>query len=284
MKTIIILCLLLSTIELSAQERPKSYADGGNMGVGSWTIANYQENAVKDSLFAVRVYKSDLERAEYSKPNEQPVENPKKRFKEQNDKLIAQQANYEREIQKATERYDGKISDLQKYRDEWVTYLKAEIIAKEKAKKDREINEEKKRIQDEIDSKIWQEKAEEKRKKEIEELQAMPSNPEYKIWKSKYEKTILVAEGNVNRCEAIIKKHTFKNAFGEKLYDSSDFTESEKKVFNQNLDLLEKHNDELGKLEDDKKFYNYWNDTVSIEKSTSSYRLSSYFNSKSKAY
>src|SRR5690606_34824500 len=127
-------------------------------------------------------------------------------------------------------------------------------------------------------------KAEEERKIRIEEYKAMPTNPEYKAWVAKYEKAISIAQENIDKCEAIIKKHTYKNAFGEKLYDSSDFTESEKKVFNQNLDLIVKKKMKNSKIKKEKKFYQYLNENVSIERSTSSYRLSSYHNSKNKAY
>jgi len=226
----------------------------------------------------------DLAYAEYLKPKEQPIENPKKRFREQNEKLKVQQEKYELKIKEITENLNRKIKDAQKYRDDWVTYLKAKEIATEKAKKERELKAENKRIQDEKDAKIAQENAEEEQKNREAEWKAMPTNLKYKQWKVKYEKALSLSQANVNKCEAIIKKHTFKNAFGQKKYDSSDFSQSEKKVFNQNLDLLKKQSDEIGSLESEEKYYYYWNETVSIQKSTWSYRLSSYYNSKSKVY
>ena len=123
-----------------------------------------------------------------------------------------------------------------------------------------------------------------KRQKDIEEYAKMSTNSDYIKWKTKYERTIALAQANIDKCESIIKKHTFRNAFGEKMYDTSDFTESEKKIFNDNLDKLGKRNKEIGELETQKKYYHYWNNNVDMNKSTSSYRLSSYYNSKNKAY
>lgn len=281
--TITLFALLLSLVSYS-QEYPKSSPNGGRLGGGDWTINDYIVNAKEDSLSALKSYNYDLALYEYLKPKEKPVENPKKRFKKQNDELKLQQEKYDLKVQEITDRFNRKINDIQKYRNDWVTYLKAKAIATEKAKKERELEAEKKRIEDEKNAEIAKIKAEEERKIRIEEYKAMPTNPEYKAWVAKYEKAISIAQGNVDKCEAIIKKHTYKNAFGEKLYDSSDFTESEKKVFNQNLDLLGQQNEKIRELENEKKFYHYWNENVSIEKSASSYRLSSYHNSKNKAY
>lgn len=284
MKAIIILLALLFTVESYSQEYPKSSPNGGRLGGGSWTIKDYQDRGIEDSLFAVKSYKSDLDRAEYLKPSEKPVENPKKRFKEQNEILKIQQEKYEQGIQEATENYNQKIKAAKKYRDDWITYLKANAIAKENAEKERKLKDEKQLLQEEIDARVLQQNAELERKKNIEEFKKMPYNPEYKTWNTKYEKAISLAQQNIDKCEAIIKKHTYKNAFGEKLYDSSTFTELEKNIFNQSLNQLEKYNREIGELENEKKFYHFWNENVSTEKSTSSYRFSSYFKSKNKAY
>jgi|SRR5690606_12571499 len=284
MKVTITLLALLLTLSSYSQEYPKSSPNGGRLGGGDWTINDYIVNAKEDSLSALKSYNRNLALYEYLKPKEKPVENPKKRFKKQNDELKLQQEKYDLKIQEITNEFNEKISRIQKYRNDWVTYLKAKAIATEKAKKERELEAEKKRIEDEKNAEIAKIKAEEERKIRIEEYKAMPTNPEYKAWVAKYEKAISIAQENIDKCEAIIKKHTYKNAFGEKLYDSSDFTESEKKVFNQNLDLLGQQNEKIRELENEKKFYHYWNENVSIERSTSSYRLSSYHNSKNKAY
>lgn len=296
MKTIISIFALLIFIGAKSQEYPNSMSNGGNIGGHTWTIKDYQENAKKDSLLAVRIYNGNLSQAEYLKPKEKPKELKEKGWfaknvvdtkedeREKNKKLKEQQENYELKIKEANEDYNRRIKDLQNYRDDWVQYLKAKTITQENAKKERELEAEKQRIQDEKDAKIAQKKAEEESKQREAEWKAMPNNPEYKQWKVKYEKLIALAQANVDKCEVIIKKHTFRNAFGEKLYDSSDFTESEKKVFNATLDSLGKQNEEIGNLEDEKKFYFYWNETVSMQKSTTSYRLSSYYNNKSKVY
>lgn len=296
MRTIFNFMVFLLVFTSYSQERPNSMQNGGNIGGKAWTIKDYQENAKKDSLFAVRVYKSELERAEFIKPKEEPKEVKKKGWfakniidtkedqRQKNKQLKEQQEKYDLKVKEANDNFEEKIKKLQKYRDEWVTYLKAEKIAKAKAKKERQLAAEKKRIQDEKDAKIAQEKAEAERKQREADWKAMPTNPNYKEWKAKYEKKLLLAQKNVDKCEAIIKKHTFKNAFGQKRYDSSDFSKSEKKVFNDNLEMLGNLNDEIGKLEDEKKYYYYWNENANDYKSTTSYRLSSYYNNKSKVY
>lgn len=299
MKTIITLLALLMTVGSYSQEAPKSYSNGGDIRGAAWTIKDYQDNAKKDSLLAVKYYNNDLSQAEAIKPKEKPEKIKKKGWfaknivdikenqRNENKKLKEQQEKYEQKIKKANAEFDGKIKKLQKYRDDWVAFLKAEKIAEAKAEKKREMEAEKKRINDAKDAKIAKiakEKAEEKQKKHEAEWKAMPTNPKYKQWKVKYEKVISLAQANVDKCEAIIKKHTFKNVFGQKRYNSSDFTESDKKIYNKNLDLLGKNHDEIGDLENEKKYYFYWYDTVSMRKSTSSYRSSSYYNSKSKVY
>lgn len=296
MKTIISLFSLLIFGGAYSQEYPDSMPNGGNIGGHTWTIQDYKENAKKDSLLAVRIYNSNISQAEYLKPKEQPKELKEKGWfaknivdtkedqREKNKKLKEQQEKYDLKIKEANEDLNRRIKDLQKYRNDWVEYRRSEAIAKAKAKKERELEAEKKRVQDEKEAIIAQEKAEEEQKQREAEWKAMPTNPQYKQWKVNYEKAITLAQSYVDKCESIIKKHTFRNAFGEKLYDSSDFTKAEKKIFNENLDLLGKKNDEIGNLEDEDKFYYYWNETVDMHKSTSSYRLSSYYNNKSKVY
>ncbi|MDT0648425.1 hypothetical protein RM545_17165 [Zunongwangia sp. F260] len=293
--TITLLALLISFGSFS-QKYPDSFPNGGSIGGHTWTIKDYIDNAKKDSIRAVENYKTALSQAEYLKPKEQPKELKEKGWfaknivdtkedqRKKNKELKEQQEKYDLKIQEINEDFKSRIEEIQKYRDDWVRYRRAEAIAKAEAKRERELEAEKKRIQDEKDAKIAQEKAEKEQKQREEEWKAMPTNPDYKQWKAKYEKALALAQANVDKCEAIIKKYTFRNAFGEKLYDSSDFSEAHKKVFNQNLELLGKHNNEIGNLENEKTYYYYWNEAASIEKSTTSYRLSSYYNNKSKVY
>lgn len=110
----------------------------------------------------------------------------------------------------------------------------------------------------------------------------MPSNPDYIKWKRDYENALLASQSNVDKCEVIIKKHTFKNAFGEKMYDSSDFSENEKNTFNKNLESISNRRTVIRELEEKSDFYNFWVDSVPNEKASWSYRISIYFSSKSK--
>jgi len=272
-KRIITLFTLSSCAIMHSQQRPDSMPNGGHLGGNDWTIKDYQENAEKDSLKAVRIYDHNLKLADFFKPKE----SLKKK------KLNTQQEEYEKRLTKAKEDFDREVKSIQQYRDDWIAYLKAQAIARVKAQEELERQAEEERIQEEKADKIALEKAQEKQKTLEAEWKAMPTNPQYQQWKAKYEKAISLAQANVDKCESIIKKHTFKNIFGQKQFDSSEFSDSEKKVFNQNLESLAKYNDEIGKLEEEK-YYGFWNETVTMQESTSSYRLSSYYNNTSKVY
>lgn len=292
---ITIITVLITAFSYS-QNRPKSMSNGGNIGGKTWTIEDYQRKGREDSLRAVRYYNSRLKEAEVYKPKEEPKELKKKGWfakniidtkdeqRKKNELLKKQQKQYDYRIESANASFAKDIADFQKYRNEWVAYLKAKKIADAEAKEKREIEAEKKRIQDEIDAKEWQVKAKAEQEKQEAELKAMPTNPEYLKWKGSYEKALSLSQKNVDKCNAIIKKYTFKNAFGQKIYDSSDFSKTDKNTFNQNLDMIFERSTDIRDLEDEKKYYFYWNDTVSTEKSTWSYRISSYFNSTSKVY
>lgn len=107
---------------------------------------------------------------------------------------------------------------------------------------------------------------------------------EFKTWKTKYLSLLKSANANVNACNAIIKKHTYLNRFGEKRYDSNTFSKQEKITFNKNLDALESKNKSIGELEDNRDLYLYWNDSVTIKESVQSYNLSTFYNTTSRCY
>lgn len=113
----------------------------------------------------------------------------------------------------------------------------------------------------------------------------MPNTIEYKTWKSKFLSLIQSAESNVNVCKGIIAKHTYKNRFGEKLYDSSTFTSQEKVTFNKNLDTLEIKIKQIRELaENNKDFYDYYNDKATNEESAKFYHLSNFSNTTGHSY
>lgn len=123
-----------------------------------------------------------------------------------------------------------------------------------------------------------------RREVEKQEYLNMEFSIDYKVWKSKYINLLSSAQTNVNLCKTIISKHTFKNRFGEKLYDSAAFSSQEKATFNKNLDSLENKLQQIKDLEQNKSFLNYYNDKASIEESTKSYNLSSFYNSTNRAF
>lgn len=107
---------------------------------------------------------------------------------------------------------------------------------------------------------------------------------EYKAWKTKYVGLLQSAQINVNACNAIISRHTYLNRIGQKRYDSNTFTKQEKMIFNKNLDSLNDKLNQIGVLDDNRDFLQYYNDKASIEESVKSYTLSSYYNNTSKVY
>lgn len=107
---------------------------------------------------------------------------------------------------------------------------------------------------------------------------------EYKTWKGKYIGLLQSAQTNVNSCNAIIKKHTYLNRIGQKLYDSDKFTKQEKISFNKNLDSLNEKLNQIGELESERKLLLYYNDKASNEDTLKSYNLSSYYNTTSRCY
>ncbi|MCL9805708.1 hypothetical protein NAT51_09250 [Flavobacterium amniphilum] len=113
----------------------------------------------------------------------------------------------------------------------------------------------------------------------------MGNSAEYKTWKAKYQSLQSSAQTNVNACENIIARHTYRNRLGEKLYDSSTFTTQEKASFNKNLDVLQKKLEEIKELEQNyKELYAYYIDKASIDETVKSYNLSSFYNNTRRAY
>jgi len=112
----------------------------------------------------------------------------------------------------------------------------------------------------------------------------MSNSTEYKAWKTKYLGLLASAQTDVNSCKSIISKHTYKNIYGEKLYDSSTFSSQEKATFNKNLEQLERKLQEIKELEKNKELYHYYNDKASIEDSVKSYNLSTFFNETNRVY
>lgn len=110
------------------------------------------------------------------------------------------------------------------------------------------------------------------------------TNSEYKTWKVKYVGLLQSARVNVNACDAIIAKHTYLNRIGQKRYDSATFTKQEKITFNKNLDLMNDKLSQIGELEANRDYLQYYNDKASTKEAAESYSLASYYNSTSRVY
>ena len=107
------------------------------------------------------------------------------------------------------------------------------------------------------------------------------TSTEYKAWKAKYQGLQASAQGNVNACKGIIAKHTYRTRLGEKRYETSTFSSQEKATFNKNLDILKQKLNQLNDLTrgDYQEYYNYFLDKATIEESSRTYNLSTFYNS-----
>lgn len=119
---------------------------------------------------------------------------------------------------------------------------------------------------------------------ESAKYQNIGNTAEYKAWKTKYVGLLQSAQINVNACNAIISKHTYLNRIGQKRYDSDTFTKQEKMSFNKNLDLLNDKLNQIGVLDDNGDFLQYYNDKASDQEALKSYTLSSYYSTTNRAY
>ncbi len=108
--------------------------------------------------------------------------------------------------------------------------------------------------------------------------QNMGTTVEYKNWKTKYVGLLQSAQLNVNTCKAIIQKHTYLNRLGQKMYDSTTFTQQERTTFNKNLDSLSSKLGQISDLEYQSNFYSYYNEKATINESAVSFNLSTFYN------
>lgn len=261
MKIIILLIVFLSIHKSYSQVYQPSSPKFENNSVQNYSMKDYIEFARMDSIGIVKDKSRKIE--EITKKTNIEIDNNNKNGNLFNVRKTAEATNKLKSengiaVSKMNDEADKQILEVAKNRDEWVKYLKpieAEKIAKEEVLK---------KLQEEKEKKQFPEK--------------------YKIWKIKYLSLLKSAYVNVNTCNTIIKNHTYLNRFREKRYDSDTFTKQEKITFNKNLDALESKNKSIRELEDNRDFYLYWNDLVTIKESVQSYNLSTFYNTTSRCY
>lgn len=114
-------------------------------------------------------------------------------------------------------------------------------------------------------------------------LRNIPNNPKYYKWKSNYTSELKKAQYYVNRCEKISDKYVRVNAFGRKVYNRAEFSDSDGRKYKKSLKMLKKHNNNIYELEQNGgMFYRYWYDTVPNRKKKKSMNLSNYWEKKTR--
>lgn len=272
------LLILLVSFNLYCQDYPNSSPNGGRIGGQSWTVENYIENAQKDSLFLMRVIDNDVKMALYTKNTSLLAKMRNVKSKKKIETMKQQYDNEYREtLSVIYNKYKFKFEKINQYRDEWVNYLKAEESRKLAQEKQLQKEKELEKIKNEEEQKLREESAKLDYQKRVADYKRISTDTDYIKWKGNYENLLVSANKNVTICNAIINKHSFRNIFGEKLYDSSTFSNDEKKRFNQSLDILNSKIEQIKILEENNKFYMYWNDNASIEESVKSFNLSNFY-------
>lgn len=201
--------------------------------------------------------------------------------------------DFEKEIESLKDFCEKQIEKNTKYRDEWVAYLKAkpiyDNIANEisKAKLEAEEENRKKRVEFDEAEKVKKNKiAEELYKAKTMEIL---NSTEYKNWKTKYLSIIKSADANILIMNNLEKKYSFRNNFGNLVWDSNSFTKQDKITYNKNYDAIaEKLNSikELQKIGDNEKYLNYYENSVISSKTNGIelYSLSQYYSTHERLY
>lgn len=270
----------LMTVGSFAQERPDAPRN--------IDIDNYKIHIENRRSSITQRYLDDVKRSEHLKPTEKPKDLKKKTIWnvsgwKENERIEAQQKVYDNKIYYAKESRDNRMRVLMEYQQSWVEYErserkkiadKAEAERLAKAKKRLEIMAETERRLNEALQKEEDEKLREA------EYKTMPTNPSYLAWKSKYESALSQSQKNKDRCEALIIKNRYRNAFGQYMYDPSDFSQADRKAFITNIESMGVQHEKIRELENEKEYLGYWNNKHDMKKSTQSYSLSMYYNNK----
>ena len=116
---------------------------------------------------------------------------------------------------------------------------------------------------------------------------------EYKNWKTKYLTIIKSADANILIINNLEKKYSFRNNYGNKVWDPNSFSKQDKLNYNKNYDAIGKKLDdirELQKIGDNEKYLNYYENSVislqtnGTDKGIELYNLSQYYNNHEKLF
>ncbi len=116
---------------------------------------------------------------------------------------------------------------------------------------------------------------------------------EYKNWKTKYLSIIKSADANKLIINNLEKKYSFRNNYGNKVWDPNSFSKQDKLNYNKNYEAIGKKLDdirELQKIGRNDYFQRLYEDSVISLKTNGSdkgielYNLSQYYNNQEKLY
>ncbi|ENA1795686.1 hypothetical protein ABF176_002533, partial [Flavobacterium psychrophilum] len=107
-------------------------------------------------------------------------------------------------------------------------------------------------------------------------------NDGYIAWKTKYNELTKSGTINMNNCNAITKKYSFVNVFGNTVLNASKIPKQEKVIFNNNYDKINEKLLEIGILERERDFLGKFVDNVKENEGLDVYKLSLYVSNVSK--
>lgn len=294
-KGFLLITLMLVSINIFSQEKPKSIPNDGSK-YDNWTINDYN-NFVKNKSeecfgkteYAIARKKSDLS-LEIGLLNGK-LSNKEINYKTYNKSINELQTNYDNEVIEINKNCSDQLAKNIQYRDEWVSYLKA---VEEQNLVEEEIRNAKHRQEEiETNKKEELEKAEKDQRDKIEEglriakYNEIGKSIEYKNWKIKYFSIINAADANILIINNLEKKYSFRNNFGNKVFDPRSFTKQDIMTYNKNLDAIEKKLkaiSELQKTENNESFLKFYENS-SLHNSNNGielYSLAQYSNNHSK--
>lgn len=149
------------------------------------------------------------------------------------------------------------------YANEWISYLtevekqiQIQEVADKQAKIDNEI-----RIAKE--NKEFKEQQELRKKTDDDNYAAIGKSIECKNWKIKYLGIIKSADANKLIIINIEKKYSFRNIFGNRVWNAADVSKKDKLIYNKNYDIIKIKYDAAHKLEvENERFLNYYQNST----------------------
>ena len=244
-------------LETNHIDKPKS---APNMGIqyAEWTIDDYNnflkgdsENCAKNTIFQTSTKKYNLD-------VEIGLLKSKKYNKEINENkfnlLVNElQTNYDNEIKNLEIKCAELLAKNIKYRDEWVNYLKIKQTEQENERVEINAKIEKEKIETKAREAL--DKIEQEKKNKIEEelfaakTKEILNSVEYKNWKTKFLSIFNSAKANAVIIDNLENKYSFRNNFGNKVWDPSSFSKQDKIIYNKNYDAIGKKLDDMKELQ-----------------------------------